>query len=146
MKAAILILIVCAFAFSGYAADEPEYSASAVESLTAALPTSMEIMIWRVRIKGKPEAEKEQPELAAKMTGGEYKKCEELFSMIKTGKSILDYPGMLPLGNVTWDAKLKTYTLRVEATDAVEQQFAGFDCVFSADGKITGKTPKLPQR
>ena len=79
----------------------------------------------------------------AKLGNGESARCKRLYEVIETGGAIFDYPGMLTLGIVTWDAKSAAYTLTVEATDAEVGGFSGFSCTFTGAGKIIKKVSHI---
>jgi len=122
MKTAFLLVILCAFAFSGYAASEPEYSAVKVKELIASLPTVAE--------RKTPS----DPNIDTKTRGADAR-FKELFFQLKIGKSIFDYPGILPLGTLRWNAERGVFIFHV----AGGGESFGFDCIFPVSGKIADK-------
>jgi len=138
MKTGILIVIFCASALAGRAADEPAYSASKVSALIDSLPTDAEKEEWGAYF-AKPEAQRDKVDVKlARKIKGETGRYMQLYAQIKVGKSIFDYPGILALGRLHWHlGGQRTYNMMVGGIGS--PSVGGFEIEFSETGVILHK-------
>ena len=132
LHAAVTLLCAAAFATGLHAREaaatpEPEYSEAKVTALIAALPTPAEKDQWAAYFN-MPIAQR--PKLDVALTRKMKNISErflQLYALVKPGKSIFDYPGILaPWGGLRWDGRLRTYTFTIQkiGSPSVEERFA----------------------
>lgn len=107
----------------------------AVESLISSIPTPRQFERW----ESLSEQQKENPVNKLPVDMGVVKaNCKRLESIITIGSSISDYPGLLAIGNIRWNARGEIYTIQVNMPGE-EFEYGGFRLIFGSNMIITAK-------